>query len=111
MTGGEVTPYSYDRANRIKSVTLRGKTASYGYDAAGRLTQKVLPDGIQVAYSYDEANRVISIAYAKADGTPIEALSYAYDAAGQRIQKALGAQASRRRSSPQLMTKRTGYLP
>ncbi len=44
-----------------------------------------------MAYAYDDANRVISIAYAKADGTPIETVSYAYDPAGQRIMKALGS--------------------
>jgi YD repeat-containing protein len=77
--------------NRFKSVTLRGKTASYIYDAARRLTQKVLPDGTRVAYAYDDVNRMTSIAYIKTDGTPIETLSYAYDPAGQRISKALGS--------------------
>ncbi len=91
VTGGDVTGYTYDRANRIKAVTLRGKTATYNYDVAGRLISKVLPDGIQVAYGYDNANRVTSIAYAKADATPIETLSYAYDPAGQRVSKALGS--------------------
>jgi YD repeat-containing protein len=35
---GDVTTYSYDKANRVTSIGLRGKTATYAYDAAGRVT-------------------------------------------------------------------------
>jgi YD repeat-containing protein len=30
------------------------KTASYAYDAAGRLAEKILPNGIKATYHYDE---------------------------------------------------------
>jgi YD repeat-containing protein len=90
ISGGDVTAYTYDKANRLKTVSLQGKTAVYNYDAAGRLTDRLLPNGSTVAYSYDAADRVTSMAYRKADSTPIETVGYAYDAGGQRIEKALG---------------------
>jgi RHS repeat-associated protein len=90
ISGGDVTAYTYDRANRLKTVTLQGKTATYNYDAASRLTDRVLPNGMTVTYSYDAADRVTSIAYRKADTTPVETVSYTYDPGGQRIEKALG---------------------
>ncbi|MFN7085509.1 MAG: IPT/TIG domain-containing protein, partial [Burkholderiales bacterium] len=95
LSGGDVTAYTYDKANRVKTITLMGKTASYGHDAAGRLVSKTLPNGIRVAYQYDAVDRVTSIAYTKADNTPIETISYTYDASGQRTQKALGGTALR----------------
>ena len=93
LWGGDITSYTYDKANRVKSVTLRGNPATYTYDLAGRLASKTLPNGINVAYQYDAADRVTGIAYAKPDNTPLETVSYAYDAGGQRIQKTLGGSA------------------
>jgi RHS repeat-associated protein len=93
VTGGDVTTYTYDRANRVTSITQRGKTVAYVYDAAGRLVNKTLPNGIGVIYAYDNADRVVGISYAKADGTPLEAVGYMYDSAGQPIQRTRGGAA------------------
>jgi RHS repeat-associated protein len=72
------------------TITLRGQTASYNYDAVGRLSDKTLPNGIKATYTYDDADRVTSIAYSKTDGTVIEVVTYSYDAAGQRISRGDG---------------------
>jgi RHS repeat-associated protein len=58
--------------------------------AAGRLTEKVLPNGIKVGYQYDDADGVLSIAYKKTDDTPIESVTYTYDAGGQRTSRGDG---------------------
>jgi RHS repeat-associated protein len=71
-------------------VTLRGRTATYNYDIAGRLTDKTLPNGLKAVYQYDAADRVTSIAYMKPNNTALESVTYSYDAGGQRINKTEG---------------------
>jgi YD repeat-containing protein len=88
--GTDPTDYTYDQANRPLSITFRGQTTTYTWDAAGRLTGKTLPDGIQQSFSYDNANRVTQIQYLRSDSTPIETIVYTYDANGNRTTKTSG---------------------
>ncbi|MDB5903575.1 MAG: repeat-associated core domain protein [Betaproteobacteria bacterium] len=46
-------------------------------------------------FLYDDADRLLSIAYKKTDGTPIETISYTYDAKGQRLSKTSGSASTR----------------
>jgi RHS repeat-associated protein len=71
-------------------VTLRGKTATYNYDIAGRLTDKTLPNGLRAVYQYDAADRVTSLAYMRPNNTVLESVTYSYDAGGQPINKTEG---------------------
>jgi RHS repeat-associated protein len=53
--------YTYNALGETTSVTSSAGTTTYQYDAAGELTQAVLPDGRTVTYSYDAAgNRTAS---------------------------------------------------
>jgi len=81
----EVTTYGYDRANRLTGIGYRGQTSTLEYDAAGRLTVKVLPNAIRQELAYDDADRLLSITYKNPDGSLIESLAYGYDAAGRRV--------------------------
>jgi RHS repeat-associated protein len=63
------------------------QATSYAWDAASRLTQKVLPNGIRQELAYDDANRLLSITYKRADESVLEQVAYAYDANGQRVVK------------------------
>ena len=64
-------------SNRIASVTNNGVTASYGYDAAGNLTN----DGLH-SYQYDAENRI-----AKVDAGTSNEASYSYDANNWRVKR------------------------
>ena len=87
----ETTGYGYDRANRLTSITYRGQTTTLEYDAVGRLTRKVLPNGIVQVLTYDDADRLLAIAYGKPDNTLIDSVSYGYDANGRRVSETKSA--------------------
>ncbi|WP_274655619.1 RHS repeat-associated core domain-containing protein [Paenibacillus humicola] len=79
----QVTSYSYDALNRLKSVTNVGgganQTTSYNYDMLGDLTQTTFPDNQTTAKQYDEAGRLIKNTEAAVAGkNNIE--KYYYDA-------------------------------
>ena len=93
----EQVGYSYDATGRLTALSYRSPamgignavTTTYQWDAANRLTQKTLPDGIQVLYSYDQADRLLQILYQRTDASVIETITYAYDADGHRISKSI----------------------
>ncbi len=87
----ETTGYGYDRANRLTSITYRGQTTTLESDAVGRLTRKVLPNGIVQVLTYDDADRLLAIAYGKPDNTLIDSVSYGYDANGRRVSETKSA--------------------
>ncbi len=82
---GETTEYTYDRANRLRSIVYRGETTTFDYDTAGRLRMKTLPNGIRQQLTYDDANRLLGIVYKNPDETVVEVINYGYDANGRRI--------------------------
>jgi RHS repeat-associated protein len=81
---GVTTQLTYDARQRPLSSTLQGGTpltTSYGYDAAGNLTKKTLPDGSALTFTYDAAHRLTGI-------TDLDnrRIVYTLDALGDRIQ-------------------------
>ncbi|WP_371790433.1 hypothetical protein OG285_06145 [Streptomyces sp. NBC_01471] len=76
---GKTTTYSYDTANRLKSVATSGggKTYTYGYDARGN--RKTSGDGTTTqSFDFDAANQITTSGYgydAKGDLTKSPSLS------------------------------------
>ena len=56
----------------------------YDYDAAGRLSQKTLGNGVYTTYDYDDAGHVLSLVNLKADGAVLSRFDYTYDVSGRR---------------------------
>jgi RHS repeat-associated protein len=83
----DVTEYAYDRASRLTEIKYRGKTTRYRWDAANRLTQKTLPNGIVQSYTYDAADQLTRLRYENANGDLIDEITYRYDANGHRVQR------------------------
>ena len=84
----ETTAYGYDGANRLTSLTYRGEITRFVYDADGRLTTKVLPNGIRQELTYDDASRLTGIVHRNPDDTIVDSIGYAYDANGRRVGRA-----------------------
>lgn len=61
--GRDIITYTDDRASRLKTITLRGKTATYHYDTVGRLAARERPNGVRVTYAYDAADHLTRIGY------------------------------------------------
>jgi RHS repeat-associated protein len=74
--------YDYDAASRLKGLTQGSTQVTLDYDPAGRRTRLKLPNGAEVSYEYDNSSRLTQITYALTGSSPT--LSYGYDAAGQR---------------------------
>lgn len=71
--------------NRLETVTnWFGQTATYAYDAAGRLTSLENFNGTVTAYVYDNADRLVSVASKDSSGGDIAAYSFTLDANGNR---------------------------
>lgn len=71
--GNKKVIYGYDNLNRMETVTLDwlNQTATYHYDAAGRLDYLENFSGTIADYGYDVANRLTSLINKKSDGTVI----------------------------------------
>ena len=80
--------YTYDALNRLETVRidwLSGQpTATYSYDAAGRLYQLDHFHASTVAYGYDNANRLTSLENRKSNSDAIAIYAFTLDANGNR---------------------------
>lgn len=82
-----VISYTYDEANRPKTITSNSGIFTYGYDAQGRRNSTTYPNGISTTYSYDILNRLTEIKHANG-ATPIAFASYSdFDNIGNRKNK------------------------
>jgi RHS repeat-associated protein len=109
-TGTQDTPMraSFDAANRMRSITFTGTSASTGssdisyslsYDQNGNLTQKQnqLEPNDKTTYAWDANNRLIQMNQSKTissntgtgTGTTVLSASFSYDAFGRRIQSTI----------------------
>ncbi len=79
---GPVT-YSYDNANRLTKISQGSATVTLNYDQDGRRVSMTLPNGVTASYGYDAASRLTGITYTLGS-TTLGNLTYAYDAAGRR---------------------------
>jgi YD repeat-containing protein len=81
---------NYDNASFPNYVTSAndsaGRTVTYSYDAAGRLSRVIDANGGLTTYQYDAANRMVSIT----DPNHITYITNVYNAAGQVIEQTLG---------------------
>ena len=91
VAGVETATFGYDSLGRLVRADVSGRSTSYSYDAAGRVSALVEPDGETVRFAYDGLGRltaagVESFAYspsglarAVGDGLDVE---LAYDSRG-----------------------------
>ncbi len=77
---------TYDALNRLSTVTDAQGITSYTYDAIGRQTQIVYPNGTTTNYVYDSRNRVTSITHKSSGGATLQSFTYTLDAVGNRTQ-------------------------
>lgn len=80
LPDGRLATFSYDTRGRMLSSQISGRTTSYQYDAAGRVTQVTRPDGRYAAYSYDAARRLTRVTNERN-----ERITLTRDAGGQVI--------------------------
>jgi YD repeat-containing protein len=79
---GVVTTLSYDARLRLTGRNVGGELTTYGYDAAGQLTQVTMPDGSALFYSYDGAHRLTRIQDSQGNR-----IAYTLDAMGNRTRE------------------------
>lgn len=77
---GVVDAFTYDLRQRLTRKTVAGQSTLYTYNAAGLLTQVVLPDGNAIHLGYDPAHRLIAVTDARGNS-----INYTLDGAGNRI--------------------------
>lgn len=69
LNGTEPTTVTQDRTNRVKTITLRGRSVRDDYDGAGRLSVKTLSNGFSEHYAGDAADRLTGITWRRADAS------------------------------------------
>ncbi|MES1178300.1 MAG: hypothetical protein ABUL62_28520, partial [Myxococcales bacterium] len=76
--------FSYDARGLVgtRQFPLSSTTAQYGYDAVGRNTSLVYPDGHQRTQVFDALGRLTSRCYDYNDGSPSHCYTAQYDAVG-----------------------------
>ncbi len=82
--------YSYDALGRVKSETQLGRTLSYEYDVAGRMTKMIYRDGFYVNYDYDVAGAVTKVRENGATSGVGVLAEYDYDDLGRRTKLTRG---------------------
>ena len=83
---GNVVNYIYNSPGRLDLMTNTTDCliVDYDYDAAGRLSQKTLGNGVYTTYEYDDSGRLLHLVnYAPTDAA-ISRFDYPYDASGRR---------------------------
>jgi RHS repeat-associated protein len=92
-TPAEGVSYDYDNLGRMlwSRIDMGGaaRTISYGYDAGGRRTRILHPDGKAFTYGYDPAGRLTGVDDEDA-ATAAPLLTFGYDAKGQLASRAEG---------------------
>ncbi|WP_405921831.1 putative T7SS-secreted protein [Streptomyces sp. NBC_00122] len=73
-----------DKAARLLSETVDGRTVTYGYDTLGRRTSRTTPTGAESSWTYDAAGRRTALT------TAGRTLTFERDAAGQELTRTLG---------------------
>ena len=85
---GNRTDYQYDRVSRLISIWAANYDyVSFTYDAGGRLTERLLSNGVDAKYTYNPDNTLASLAN-KAGTTAISNHVYSYDVLGNRATQA-----------------------
>ncbi len=105
--GSKKVIYGYDLLNRMETVRLDwlNQTATYHYDAAGRLTSLTNFNGTVTTYGYDSANRLTSLENKKSDNSVISSYSFPIlDGVGNRMQAEINEPLM-----PVLTPQQTGY--
>ncbi|MBU3950422.1 MAG: hypothetical protein KJ826_19660 [Proteobacteria bacterium] len=84
--GNKSVSYTYDELNRMKTVTLDwlSQTATYNYDAAGRLASIDNFNGTTSTYDFDDANRLVSLENRQQGGAAIATYQFDLDENGNR---------------------------
>lgn len=79
----------YDVAGRVDHAHYSGDgtgaDTTYQYDAAGRMTKQVLPDGRQRAFAYDALGNLVGAQTAEGDGGNYRTYDYMYNAASELL--------------------------
>ena len=94
VESGDTTNYAYDSCNRLSQVSCNGKVFNYSFDAAGRLTGKLYPNGISTNYSYNNCNWLTIISHQRS-GAPLSSFQYKYNKVGERTSKLIESGAGR----------------
>lgn len=77
--------YTYDLANRLKSVKDFSGTTKFEYDESNNaLKKKILPNGVFTEYQYHKTRKISNIIHKKANDNLIEEFRYIYDKNGNR---------------------------
>ncbi len=86
-TNGVNVLYTYDELNRLKTVVdgrlpTGNNSTTYSYDAAGNLSETVLPNGVRITPGRDGMDRVTNL---PVTSTPSATYAYTYGPVGNRL--------------------------
>ena len=86
--GGEVLNqvYRYDSLYNVMEIEANGRRSYFSYDAMGRRTNAVWPNGATATYTYDDAHQLLSLVLQGGAGSPnpLASFTYGYDFSGNR---------------------------
>lgn len=82
--GGKKVEYSYDQWRRLTSLRDENGEFRYTYDANGRLSEKLFPNGMRTNYTYGVTGALESLTH-WGEEEILEGITYQYDAVGNKI--------------------------
>lgn len=80
---GKRAEYSYNTEMQLVSLHTERETIQYAYDEIGRLTKKILPNGIETNYHYNAMGRVDEISHIGNEFA--ESYKYSFDIYGNKV--------------------------
>lgn len=80
---GKRAEYSYNTEMQLVSLHTERETIQYAYDEIGRLTKKILPNGIETNYHYNAMGRVDGISHIGKEFA--ESYKYSFDSYGNKV--------------------------
>ncbi|MDA0200060.1 MAG: RHS repeat protein, partial [Bacteroidetes bacterium] len=81
---GYSASYTYDAGGRLDELTNRfSEVTEFAYDTLGRVSTKTLDSGTYASYSYDDRGRLTSLVHKKGDNSTISSESYVFNDASR----------------------------
>lgn len=80
---GKCAEYEYNQAMQLVELHIGSDTVHYAYDEIGRISKKILPNGVDTTYHYNALGRVDEILHEGANIS--ESYKYAFDVYGNKI--------------------------
>jgi YD repeat-containing protein len=88
VSGQGLVTYGYNLTNAIETITQNGQSATFQYDPMGRMSQRLLPNGVSTEWGFDTAGFLRTV-ISKRNGVAFDSHTLTPDPVGNITQETI----------------------